>query len=445
MFCWEIAWREPYSAFAPLAGMPSAHLLHGGDRARAQWSIIAAYPSRVITSKGSGRQWLTALQEEVDQRVSHESIKDWPLSTPAPFTSGLIGYVGYEALQDLEPLLDLPPSPHALPHGIFSVYECAALFSREERRAFIVGRDETAGRELRNALGVGTPDHPRLPGFAAPTSNFTQAEYEGAISETVARIREGDFYQANIAQLLTAMAREPYKPFDLFRIMASMSDAPFAAFLQFHEGTIISNSPERFFRLNTNDDGTRYIVAEPIKGTRPRDAEKNADDALKKALLADPKDRAENIMIADLLRNDLSKVCEDGSIEEEAICELLSLSSVHHLVSRISGQLRDDTTITDIFRALFPCGSITGAPKIAAMQAIAEIEKTGRGPYCGSIGYISDSGNADFSVAIRTLISDRAARKVSIPVGGGITLRSDPTAEYCETLTKAQSALDALS
>ncbi|GJL93892.1 MAG: aminodeoxychorismate synthase, component I [Hyphococcus sp.] len=449
MFCWEIDWRAPYTAFAPLAGKPHAHLLHGGDHARSQWSIIAAFPSHVFTCGDDGDRWLKDVQDAIDGRTQNnltgESNCDaWPLPKAAPFTSGLIGYVGYEALQSTEPSLDLPQSPHALPNGVFGVYDCAAVFSREDRRAFIVGRDEAAGRQLRDALGRERPSAPSLPKFSAPNANFTQSEYENAVRDVIARIEDGDFYQVNIAQRLSVTTDDPYQPYDLFRIMAARSDAPFAACLHYADGVIVSNSPERFFRVSNGANGIRRIVTEPIKGTRPRGKNVTEDEALQRDLLADPKDRAENIMIADLLRNDLSKVCKDGSIKEDAVCELLSISSVHHLVSRISGALRDGVTVTDIFRALFPCGSITGAPKIAAMEVIADVEQSGRGPYCGAIGYINDNGDADFSVAIRTLIADRQLQSVSIPVGGGITLRSNPKAEYQETLTKAQSALDAL-
>ncbi|MEM9015357.1 MAG: chorismate-binding protein, partial [Pseudomonadota bacterium] len=165
------------------------------------------------------------------------------------------------------------------------------------------------------------------------------------------------------------------------------------------------------------------------------------DQQMAEQLLADPKDRAENIMIVDLLRNDLSKICDDHSIRVPRLCELISLSKVHHLVSQITGTLRNDVSVTDVFGALFPCGSITGAPKVQAMKVISEIEGIGRGPYCGAIGYISDTGVADFSVAIRTTILANKNSTAFIPVGGGVTVRSDPAAEYDETIAKARGTL----
>ena len=315
------------------------------------------------------------------------------------------------------------------------------FFLQREHSAFIVGRNKAACQRLCDALGKDSISPPALPAFSPPASNFSRVQYEAAVERVIERIRNGDFYQANIAQLLTVKCDEGFSPFELMRIIADESDAQFGALLQFGAGSVISNSPERFFKL----DPSGRLVVEPIKGTRKRAENDREDAALAEELLSDPKDRAENIMIADLMRNDLSKICRDGSIDEEAICELMTLTKVHHLVSRISGVLREELGVIDVFRALFPSGSITGAPKIAAMNEITEIERIGRGPYCGAIGYIDDSGAADFSVAIRTLMTDASEKKITIPVGGGITLRSTPAAEYEETLVKAKSALDALS
>jgi para-aminobenzoate synthetase component I len=441
MICSEIDWRCPSAAFAPLAGEAHAHLLSAGDVARGGWSVLVAFPAQIIAAEpNDGGAWLATVQEVIDARA----VDMRAAPTQAPFHSGLVGYVGYEALKKVEPNLDLPASPYALPDAVFGVYDAAAVFSREDQRAFVVGRDEAACDQLANALGSEPVAAPALPEFSAPTSNFTRQEYEAAVASIIEKIKCGDFYQANIAQTLQAAGDNGFSPFDLYRAIARESDAEFGAILQYRHGAVLSNSPERFFKVEPRKDG-RCIVVEPIKGTRGRSADRAEDAALAEALVNDPKDRAENIMIADLMRNDLSKICVDGSIEEEAICALMTLTKVHHLVSRISGVLRADASMSDVFRALFPSGSITGAPKIEAMGAIAEVEKAGRGPYCGAIGFFDDAGGADFSVAIRTLITNEAATTVFAPVGGGVTLRSNPQAEYEETLIKAKSALDVLA
>ena len=219
----------------------------------------------------------------------------------------------------------------------------------------------------------------------------------------------------------------------------------FGALLQLGRKAVISNSPERFFCIEAGET-TRKIRVEPIKGTRPRQASPNADAALARELLSDPKERSENLMIADLMRNDLSKICEDDTICEDALCALMSLTRIHHLVSRISGDLLPNVGIKEVFRALFPSGSVTGAPKIESMKLISEMEKVGRGPYCGAIGYIDDRGGADFSVGIRTAVLEKMdeGAKLTFPVGGGITLRSQPEAEYEETLVKSRDFLAGL-
>jgi len=441
MIVQDLDWREPYAAFAPLTGEAHAHLLHGGDRAHnADWSIIAAFPKCVLEigadDAGDPFGQLQAL-------ISERKIDDCARPAGAPFVSGIIGYAGYEMARFVEPSLSLPASPFALPDMVFGVYDAAAVFSRKTRRAFLVGREETACIRLAAALGNDAPQRSVLPEYRQITSNFTARQYEAGVRSVIEDISNGDYYQANISHQFSIETSGEFNAFSLFRRLAGESDAFYGALLQYPDGAILSNSPERFFCVTQGEGGARRIVTEPIKGTRPRGAAALDDLALAQELLNDPKDRAENIMIADLMRNDLSKICCDGSIQEEAICELMSLANVHHLLSRISGELRDDVRFSDIFSALFPCGSITGAPKIEAMNAIAKTEQIGRGPYCGAIGYIDDSGAAEFSVAIRAMMVTKNNKRLTIPVGGGVTLRSDPYQEYQETLTKAHSALEA--
>lgn len=434
MVLWEIDWREPLRAFAPLAGECDAHMLHGGAlSAAAPWSIIAAFPEAMVSADDSDP--FRALDEHLQERRA--PVKDELAALP--FVSGAVGFVGYEAARFFEPSLRLPAAPFPFPDVCFGLYDAAALFSRTRREAFIAGRSEAACRRLRDALGVDPLPPSNAPDFSGLLSNFTKEKYEDAVAEAIESILDGDFYQVNLTHQLAAIAAKPVAPFDLFRLLTAQSDAGHGALLQYGSGAIVSNSPERFFKIEPGAYGRRRIVSEPIKGTRRRGSTPAEDAALAQALCADPKDRAENTMIADLLRNDLSRICEDGTLREEAICELMSLANVHHLVSRISGIVKPETPLSGIFAALFPCGSITGAPKIEAMKTIARMEAVGRGPYCGAIGYADDRGLADFSVAIRTLMIEGA--RITLPVGGGVTLRSTPQAEYEETIVKAQGAL----
>lgn len=435
MVVWEIDWRAPYAAFAPLAGEAHAHLLHGGDLAdAAEWSIIVAFP-REIVAAGAQDNPFPALQRLIDKRAASSAS-----AGRLPFASGFVGYAGYEAARFIEPLLEAPDPAGPLPDLMFGYYEAAALFSRRTRRAYVAGRNADACGRLRDALGDGVVGPPAAPVFGRLSSNFSPRRFADAVRRVIGDILDGEYYQANISHQISAVADDPVVAFDLFRRVAERSDAAFGALLQYEEGAVLSNSPERFFRVSP-EDGARRIVTEPIKGTRPRGGTPEADARLAAELTGDPKDRAENVMIADLMRNDLSKICLDASIREEAICELLTLANVHHLVSRVSGELRPDVSFTDILGALFPCGSVTGAPKVAAMKAIAEVERVSRGPYCGAVGYIDDRGGADFAVAIRTMMLSEGGRRLTAPVGGGVTLRSDPVKEYQETIHKAEGVL----
>ncbi|MEX6633103.1 anthranilate synthase component I family protein [Hyphococcus lacteus] len=433
----EIEWQNPIDAFAPFAGVPHAHLLHAGDGANdAEWSILVAAPVEVI--EGATNKSLQRLDEILQQRRGAPVTEEMDF----PFCGGVLGYIGYEAASLFEPSLKIPASPYLLPDISFGIYDAAALFSVKLKRMFVVGRTEVACKALCDVLATkrAVTQSP-LPSFQLG-SNFSATEYKNAVNSAIENILDGDFYQVNFSHRITAQAESELDVYSIARSVLSENNSRFGAFLQFAQGQVVSASPERFFQIECDQHGNRRILTEPIKGTRPRGKDNDEDILLAGDLLSDPKDRAENIMIADLLRNDLSRVCDDFSIREDAICELMTLKNVFHLVSKISGALRQDVTFSEILRALFPCGSITGAPKVEAMRTIARTEKIGRGPYCGAIGYFSDHGRADFSVAIRIMLVSE--RSLSIPVGGGITLRSDPEKEYRETLDKAKGVLSSI-
>ena len=275
------------------------------------------------------------------------------------------------------------------------------------------------------------------------TSNFTRLEYIDLIGAVLERIRAGDTYQTNLTQQLSADLPPDLSPQYIFRELRKHHPAPFAAFMTRSDSTIVSASPERFLSV----DGTRKITTSPIKGTRPRGATPHEDQQLCSDLLASEKDIAENTMIVDLLRNDLGRVCKYGSVVVERLCELEQHPTFFDLVSTISGDLRPDAKPSDILRAMFPCGSITGAPKISTMKIIDELETEPRGLSMGAIGCYIPEGFAvpprlDLSVAIRTMVI-RDGHAV-FNVGGGITIGSTPESEWDETLTKATALLDAI-
>ncbi len=441
----EIPWRAPDAAFAPFAdGRPFAALLRPGAEARdGEWAILAAGPKRTLELRGGvaivdgapvddgafdiAREWLAALKPP--------PYNDEVLAPP--FRSGLLGFIGYEAARALEPSLDLPRTPYGLPDMALGLYDRSAAFHLPSRRAFVSAPDASEAARFAESLGDVAPaiDPDLCDQLDAPGDAGGRSRFEAAVADAIERILDGAFYQANLSRRPTLDVADDVCPFSLFRAIAARSDAPHLAFLQYTEGIVLSASPERFFKV-WPDGADLMIAAEPIKGTRPRGITATEDARLAEELSADPKDRAENVMIADLLRNDLSRVCEDWSVHEDFICRRVSFRTVHHLVSRISGRLRSGLGAVDALRALFPCGSITGAPKIAAMAAIATYEGEGRGPYCGAIGYMDAGGAADFSVAIRTAIIDGRSGVLSAPVGCGVTLRSSPAREYDESRDK---------
>ncbi|HEX8417563.1 MAG TPA: aminodeoxychorismate synthase component I, partial [Methylobacterium sp.] len=267
-------------------------------------------------------------------------------------------------------------------------------------------------------------------------SNFDRQAYEAAVETVRDYIRAGDIYQANIAQRFTAELPPGFGPFALYRRLRATNPATFGAYLAFEGLSIASSSPERFLKLSGREVETR-----PIKGTVRRVDDPDEDRRRAQALLADPKERAENIMIVDLLRNDLSRICEPHSVRVPTLCGLESYASVHHLVSVVTGTLRAGLDALDLVAATFPGGSITGAPKLRAMDIITEIEGDARELYCGAIGAIGFDGSLDTSIAIRTVFMDD--RTAVLQAGGGITLLSEPGPEYEETLTKAARVFQA--
>jgi para-aminobenzoate synthetase component 1 len=269
-------------------------------------------------------------------------------------------------------------------------------------------------------------------------SNFTRTGYEMAVRRTIDYILAGDIFQANIAQRFSAAIPPGFDGFAFYEILRGRNPATFAAYLDYGGLTIASSSPERLLSF----DGMS-AEARPIKGTRRRDPDAGIDASLRSDLLASRKDRAENVMIVDLLRNDLSRVCDPGTVEVPVLCGLESYASVHHLVSVVTGRLAAGRSPPDLIAACFPGGSVTGAPKIRAMEIIAEIEKLPRNAYCGSIGWIGLNGRMDLNIAIRTVtFNDGIA---SFHGGGGITARSDPAAEYEETLFKTDRIMQAFA
>ncbi|WP_448191382.1 aminodeoxychorismate synthase component I [Azospirillum sp. sgz301742] len=424
---------DPVSAFRRFAGRPHAMLLDSAADAggRGRFSTIAIDPVRVI--------------EAVDGRVRVDgaavegapfAVLERELAARRGGSGCAVGFLGYELARGLERLPARHGNPDGLPDMVVGFYETVAVFDHHEQRAWTTGPDAAA---LAGQLAA--PPLPAEPVSvtAAWTPDLDRAAYMARVERVLEYIRAGDIFQANFTQRFMAPRPAEVSAYALYERLRALSPAPFAAFLNCGPALrIASASPERFLRVSA--DGR--VETRPIKGTRQRHPDPAADRAAAEELLASPKDRAENLMIVDLMRNDLARVSEVGSVRVPELAGLESFASVHHLVSEVTARLCPGLGPVDLLRAAFPGGSITGAPKVRAMEIIDELEESRRGAYCGSVVRIGFDGSMDSSIVIRTLSITPDA--VIAQAGGGIVADSDPAAEWEEMLVKIRPQLAVL-
>jgi para-aminobenzoate synthetase component 1 len=486
------------AAFEKIAGRPGAVLLESGTREPklGRWSFLACDPFLVFRSKGT-RIEVTVISEESKSRKSpfrlldsstprhimegdpflvlRDLLADCRVARPAatpPLLAGAIGYFGYDLGRFVERIPDQTIDDVPVADCHLGFYASVAAIDHVANRAWVcaIGAPES-GRaadrlaekrveELAQAI-AGQPHPPspspraergrqssrmetwesrgevrptpRLLDSSTPlqvTSNFTHGAYLAAVRRAKDYIAAGDIYQVNLSQRLSAPLATP--PMSLYARLTGQNPAPFSGYFETPDAAVVCCSPERFLQVRSGEVETR-----PIKGTRPRGATPDEDARLAAELLASEKDRAENVMIVDLERNDLGRVCEFGSVHVPELFALESYATVHHLVSTVRGRLRPGAAALDCLRASFPGGSITGAPKVRSMEIIEEIEPTRRGIYTGAIGYLCFSGDMDVNIVIRTLVVK--GQTAYFQVGGAIVADSDPQAEYEETLDKARA------
>jgi para-aminobenzoate synthetase component 1 len=466
----------PLRALAAVEHLPYTLFLESGGPvgAGSEWTILAFDPVwRLELRRGALWRVEGSRANVLEGHPLDALAQEWPEAVtleprPAPFSSGLAGYLAYELKDWIERYPGKAAREIDLPDLSLGFYDVVWAWNRGTGEAWCVStglpeavverREERARERLRaqwrtlespqarpaTAIAPAASPAATRGGSGAPhargyrpsvTSNFTRDAYLRMVERALDHIAAGDIYQVNLAQRFRV---EPAPPLpDLYRSLREASPAPFLAYLSLAYGGIASSSPERFFRI----DGER-IETWPIKGTRPRGATPTEDVELQGALRASAKDRAENVMIVDLERNDLGRICEIGSIRVPALFEVSSHSNVHHLVSRVEGRMRPGIKPVDVIRALFPGGSITGAPKIRAVEIIDDLEPVQRGVYTGAVGYWDVSGDCDWNIAIRTIVA--AGGAASFHAGGGIVADSTPEAEYEETLVKARGMMRAL-
>lgn len=422
-------------------GMPGIALLDSGGPAWGRTSVLGVGGEIVASWPAATRDPFAAVRDDL-ARYTVEHHHDWP------FTGGLIGWFGYDMRTLVEELPDRHPRGDRLPSCLVMAYRVCALRDETSGRCEIVWledpEDEAAtrrARELAAALRTRLVDPAADPGPvpAAPRSAIRCEDrtlHEDAVRAAIRHISAGDVYQVNLAQKFTC--RRPRDLIGFYRRLREENPAAFGAFIPVGDDAVLSVSPERFVSV----DGRR-VLTRPIKGTAPRAPDPAEDAARARDLRGSAKDRAELSMIVDVLRNDLSRCCDPGSVRVLRSHVLESHPTVHHLVADIEGTLASGRDRVDLLRATLPGGSITGAPRIRAMEIIDDLERNRRGVYCGSLGYLGYDGRMDLNILIRTVVA--SGDQLSFFGGGGIVADSDPGAEYDETLDKVRGIIRSIT
>jgi para-aminobenzoate synthetase component I len=449
----RIAAARPIDVAEAFRDLPGLALLESARPGRnARWTYLTADPIAVLDSPAAGPDPFA-----VARRLVARLDRSRPADPDAPqFLGGLVGFLGYDLGHALERLPSISFDDQGLPPVRLALHDWVVAWDRRTGDAWLAGRavDGDLGGLSRRLDDI----HARLTmptvvaedaGAAADAtalrfrSGLSRAEYEAGVEAVRAHIAAGDIYQANLTRRLeTPFGDDPWVR---YRRLRTGDPALFSAYLDLGPSpetglprALLSASPEPFLSVDTAGD----VATDPIKGTRPRGRDRSEDRALACELLASAKDRAENVMIVDVLRNDLGRVCQPGSVRVPRLCRLERTAAVQHLVSTVTGRLAPGRDAFDLLAASFPGGSITGAPKIRAMEILEELEPVRRGPYTGALGWIGPDGAMQTSILIRTFVAD--GRRLTLHVGGGITWGSEPAAEWWETVAKAGGPLMAI-
>ena len=445
----ELPYHENSAAlFEGVADWPWAVFLDSGRHhpGQSRYDIIAAQPYIRLVTRGQMTQVHaegSALSRDDPFALLRRYLEiDTSLSCDLPFCGGAIGYFGYDLARRIEYLPSRATAGERIPDMAIGIYDWALVVDHLEQKSWLVGQGRDPETDIKwNALVAlfsrPAPERQRAP-FRV-TSNvacsLTRESYGRVFRRIHQYISDGDCYQVNLAQRFAAQATgDAWLAYQALRVL---NPAPYSAYLSTPYAQILSSSPERFLRVDRGQ-----VETKPIKGTRPRAGHARLDAQLAEELRVSEKDRAENVMIVDLLRNDLSKNCETGSVQVPRLFEVESYATVHHLVSTVTGRLKAGRDAVDLLRGCFPGGSITGAPKVRAMEIIDEVERFRRGVYCGAIGYIGFDGGMDTNIAIRTLTLSHGT--VRFWAGGGIIADSQVASEYQESFDKAAAMLTLL-
>jgi para-aminobenzoate synthetase component I len=459
---------SPYEAAPHLLGLPRPVLLDSSlaNSQSGRYSYLTADPFLIVRSRGRRVELVGPAGRTVVEADPFDLLRSlasrYPLPRQAglpPLVGGAVGYFGYDLGRLLESLPATNPTDGELPELDLGFYDWVLAADHSSGEGWLIATGLPAGtqtaararlEEIQARLeapveppkgSLGSEGMDKASGEIPPRflSNVRRGDYLAAVHRAKEYIAAGDVYQVNLSHRLEAKVEHPSdgRAWLLYERLRTVSPVPHGAYLDLGDVVVLSASPERFLHLDTESVETR-----PIKGTRPRGRTPHEDEAMRAGLICSEKDRAENLMIVDLLRNDLGKVCRVGSVRVPELFGLEGYSSVWHLVSTVTGELQPDLSAVDLLRACFPGGSVTGCPKIRAMEIIEELEPIRRGVYCGAIGYLSFTGAMDTSIAIRTLVL--SGDRMRLQVGGAVVADSDPKSEYAETLAKGRAVLNAL-
>jgi para-aminobenzoate synthetase component I len=439
-------YSDSSTLFSPLATKPWAVFLDSGfpHCQQGRYDIIAYDPVctlvthdelTVITRNGLS---ITSNANPFDL-VKAELLPNFSGFDDLPFNGGAIGYFSYDLVRQLENLPVIANDEEHIAEMVVGIYEWAVIIDHHQQKSFLVAylNDQNQWLELVEQFNRPPNDgkHDQFKVTSSVQSNMDKSAYAKAFDRIKFYLREGDCYQVNLAQRFLAVCDGD--PWTAYLTLRKMNAAPFSCYFNLPDLQILSSSPERFLKLTNG-----LVESKPIKGTRPRKQNLEEDQQQKINLATSEKDRAENLMIVDLLRNDISKTCKKGSVKVSKLFAVETYSTVHHLVSTVTGELDDNQHALDLLKSCFPGGSITGAPKIRAMQIIEELEPNRRGIYCGAIGYIGFDGNMDTNIAIRTLV--HSGKKIRFWAGGGIVNDSLVDEEYQECFDKADALINLL-
>ena len=358
-----------------------------------------------------------------------------------PFCGGWFVYLGYELAQEIEPRLSIPKSPFKLPTAFASRVNTAIIYDHVDNEIFITSDDKESFYELmkdiENDLSKILSYSKKLSGTIKILTKGSEHEHQEQVRKCIDYIFQGEIFQANLSRLWKFEIDKKISEIEIYRQLRSKNPSPFAGLINYKDSNIICSSPERLVSVNGD-----YLETRPIAGTRPRGSSGIQDIELSNELINSDKEKAEHLMLVDLERNDISKVCKPGSVKVNEMMTIESYAHVHHIVSNICGIKIDNITPGEIIRSLFPGGTITGCPKVRCMEILGELEKEGRGPYTGSLGYVTHCGNMDLNILIRSMLKEKEF--LYFRAGGGIVADSIPENETVETEAKANGMLKAL-